>query len=755
MSADIVLPASLDAHPDLDTWLRVDPSDTVTVFTGKVEIGQGIVSAIARIAAEELDLAMDQVRVETADTAHGLNEGHTAGSMSVEQSGAALRQAAAEARAHLLGLASAALDVPVDALVVRDGTISVDGPADAASHGEPPWTSGAAGRSVSYWDLLGGRRFDRRASGRVRPKKPSAHRIVGRPDARRIDLRGLITGDTRFVSDLRPDGLAYGRVVRPPTRTASLVDVDDAAARAVYGVIAVVRNGSFLGVVAERESQAVRAGDLLRRRANWADGTALPAAGDTATWLREQPGRAFLVVDGTPITEVDPAVDAVEPETDGAVESASGEPWTLEASYSRPYLMHGSIGPSAAVARWDDGRLDVWTSSQSVYTLRAAMSIALDMPMERIRARHVVGAGCYGHNGADDAAFEAALLAMAVPGRPVRLQWSRADEHQWEPYGAPAYLEMRATIDGDGRVSDWCHDVWGTSHLSRPLAGGRPNFVSGPLLDPPVAMRVPEPTLGKEVGIHRNAAPIYDFPRQRIVKHFVAAMPLRTSSLRSLGAHANVFAIESFMDELAVLAQVSPIDFRLRHLGDERACAVLTEAARAADWHGERSTTFGHGTGIAIARYKNRAGYAAVVARVHIDDATSRIVVDSLTIAADCGEIVDPRGLVNQLEGGALQATSWTLRERVEFDETMVTSVDWETYPILRFPDVPSVETVLLDRPGLPYLGAGEITQGPTAGAIGNAVFDAIGYRLRDMPLTPDAVRRAAATTDSAWAAAR
>jgi CO/xanthine dehydrogenase Mo-binding subunit len=449
------------------------------------------------------------------------------------------------------------------------------------------------------------------------------------------------------------------------------------------------------------------------------------------------------VVDGTPIE--DASTDPLRP--------AGG--WMHEASYSRPYLMHGSIGPAAAVTLWEDDRLSVWTSSQSVFSLRTALAGTLGLPIEQIRVRHVVGSGCYGHNGADDVALDCALLAMSVPGRTVRLQWSRSDEHQWEPYGAPAVVDLRATVGGDGRIVDWSHDVWGTTHLSRPTSGGAPNLLAGPHLEPPVASATPRPALGKEVGIHRNATPIYDLPRQRIVKHFVAAMPLRTSSLRSLGAHANVFAIESFMDELAMRVRANPIEFRLRHLSDERARDVLRTAVDAAGWDGTPSTTFGNGTGVALARYKNRAGYAAVVVRLHVDDATSRIVVDDVTIAADCGEVIDPRGLANQVEGGALQAISWTLHERVAYDETMVTSVDWETYPILRFGEVPRVETVLLDRPGLPYLGAGEITQGPTAGAIANAVFDAIGFRLRDMPLTPDAVRRAAATGDSAWDAVR
>ena len=406
--------------------------------------------------------------------------------------------------------------------------------------------------------------------------------------------------------------------------------------------------------------------------------------------------------------------------------------------------MHGSIGPSAAMALWQDGRLEVWSHSQGVFVLREALAQALELAPQAIRVRHVVGPGCYGHNGADDAAFDAALLALAVPGRAVLLKWSRSDEHQWEPYGSPALVELRATLDERGRIAEWSHDVWGTTHIRRPMAGGSANLLAGSHLDPPLPSRPPAPFLLSEAGIHRNATPIYETGRRRIVKHFVAAMPLRTSSLRSLGAYANVFAIESFMDELAAIRGVSPLELRLEHLGDPRARDVLAAAVEAAHWSGSPSEEPGRGCGVALARYKNSAAYAAVVVRLRVEDATAAIALEQVFIAADCGEVVDRSGAVNQLEGGALQSASWTLKERVDFDATAVTSVDWDTYPIMRFSEIPAVETVLIDRPGLPFLGVGEATQGPTAAAIANAVFDAVGVRLRDTPFTPERVREAA-----------
>jgi nicotinate dehydrogenase subunit B len=693
--------------------VRFDEGGTVTVFTGKVELGQGIVTALARIAAEELELPFELVRVETADTEHGLDERMTAGSLSMADSGSALRQASAEVLAVLRARAAERLGVDGESLTVAGGALhSPDG------------------GSIANRELVGAGGIGHRAGGRVAPRPSGARRIVGSPVRNRCDMRGLVTGATRFVSDLRHEPMAHGRVLRPPGPAAALAELDDAPVRALAGIRAIVRSGSFVGVIAEREERAVEAIELLARRARWNWGAPLPPDAGSAAWLRAQADQAFLILDGSPVEPAPP----LDPSTK----------WTHTAAYTRPYLIHGSIGPSSAMALWQEGSLTVWSHSQGVYPLRDALADALGVGAAAIRVRHVPGPGCYGHNGADDAAFDAALLARVVPGVAVLLKWSRADEHQWEPFGPPALVELRATLSGDGQIADWSHDAWGTSHRQRPGTQGAPQLLAGPHLDPPLRYPAPGPFLEREAGIHRNATPIYDLPRQRIVKHFVAAMPLRTSSLRSLGAYANVFAIESFMDELAALARASPLEFRLRHLGDPRARAVLEAAAQAAAWSGAASAQFGRGAGIALARYKGSAAYTAVHVTLRVGDDDAAVALERITIAADCGEVVDPSGVANQLEGGALQSASWTLRERVRFDERIVTSVDWESYPILRFSDVPAVETVLLDRPGEPFLGTGEAAQGPTAAAIANALFDATGLRLRDTPLTPARIREAA-----------
>ncbi len=704
---------SLRNNPDLDTWIGIEPDGTVRVSTGKVELGQGIKTAIARLAAEELDISLERVRVETADTARGPQEFMTAGSMSVETSGNAVRLAAAEARQVLLETAAARLAAPLSALEVADGVVRGRG----------------SERSVSFAELYGGRAFERKITGEAMPKSPEAYRILGRPGPR-IDLRAKVEG-AGFLHDLTFPGMLHGRVVRPASPAAELVDVDEAAVRALPGVVAVVRDGRFLGVVAEREEQAIRARERLRESSRWSEHETLPASETLFEWLLEQPRESYPVVDGTPEDR------AVEPHADPFRAAV-----TLEATYTRPFTMHASIGPSAAIAEFSDDRLTVWTHSQGVAVARGAIAEALGMPPDAIRVIHADGAGCYGHNGADDAAFDAVLLARAVPSRPVRLQWMRDDEHAWEPYGPAMLIQSRASLDAAGRVIDWSHEVFSNPHVGRPRpSGDRSEFVAAWHRAEPMQRPEPRAALFSHAGIHRNADPVYVFPRKRVVKHMIKSRPLRTSSLRGLGAYANVFAIESFMDELAHAAGVDPVEFRLRHLEDPRARAVIQAAAERASWRGAGGD--GRGQGLGFARYKNAQTYVAVIMDVEVDDGSGAIRLIRALIAADAGQVVDPEGLSNQLEGGVVQAASWTLKEQVLFDRTRITSTDWESYPILGFHEVPEVETVLLNQPGAPFLGAGEAAQGPTPAAIANAVFHAIGARLREVPFTKERVRAA------------
>ena len=708
---------SLHRTPDLDAWIRIDTDQTVTIFSGKVEYGQGLKTALAQIAAEALDLSLPQVRMVMADTAQTPNENMTTGSMSLETSGNAIRHAAAEARYLLLLMAAEELEAPVEQLTVNDGTI----------------TDPASGRSTSYWDLFGGRLFATEVKGIAPRKSSDTYKVVGQP-VTRLDLLPKVTGQPNFVHDLDLPDMAHARVVRPPHYQARLVLVDTAPVAQLPGILKIVRDGSFLAVIAEQEAQAVRALELLRENAVWDGNLDFPAQANLFEHMIAQADQANLVVDGAPVEGPIPPLES-SPE---AVQ-------TLSATYARPYQMHASLGPSAAVAHMIDDELTIWTQAQGVFPPRAAIAQVLGIAEAKIRVIHQEGSGCYGHNGADDAALDAALLARALPGRPVSLKWMRKDEHAWEPYGPAMVIKTQASLDANGEIVNWNYDVWSYPHSGRP----RPDVETSGLLAAghlaePFPRPQPQPPMTPQVGGHRNADPLYDFSQRRIVTRFLPDSSLRTSSQRGLGAYGNIFAIESFMDELAQDGGIDPVEFRLRHLTDERARAVIEAAARKADWQpGDQPRNDGQGRGIAFARYKNRQCYAAIVVDVTVDRTSGRVRLERVVIAADAGQIINPDGLSNQLEGGFVQAASWTLFEQVLYDQSGITSVDWDSYPILSFPDAPKIETVLLNRPDQPPMGSGEATQGPTPAAIANAVFNAVGIRLRRLPFTPERVKEA------------
>jgi len=705
------LPGSLAQTPELDSWIRINTGGTITLFTGKVELGQDIRTSIAMIGAEELDVSMERIRVISGDTAQSPNEGYTVSSMSLETSGMAIRAAAAEVKQIALSVAHEEMEAPIERLTVIDGTI----------------TDPETGQSVTYWDLFAGKRFGSRVTGAGQPKQPEAYKIVGHP-VERLDLLAKVTGSAYFVHDLDLEGMVHGRVVRPPAYGARLSSVDAAAVSRMAGVIQIVRDGSFLAVVTEREEQAVQAAENLGRAAIWEDGRVLPAQEAFADHLLNQPDQAFLVIDGKPVGDPVPPIETPPEATQ-----------TLAATYYRPFHMHASLGPSAAVAQWVDGKLTVWTHSQGVYPLRAALAQVLGMAEDEIRTVHADGPGCFGHNGADDAALDAVLLARAVPGRPISLKWSRSDEHRWEPYGTAMAIQMQASLNAERDIVDWNHDVWSYTQTGRAApVGDTSGLLAAWYLAKPFAQPQAQPRMLPQMGIHRNADPLYTFSRRRIVKHFLPDSPLRVSALRGLGSYANVFAIESFMDELAHAAGVDPVEFRLRYLADGRARAVIRAAAKAAG-----PLAKDQGRGISFARYKNRQSYVAVAVDLSVNQDSGHIRLERAVMAVDAGQIVNPDGLSNQLEGAFTQSASWTLKEQVSFDQDGITSVDWYSYPILRFRETPEIETVLLNRPGLPYLGIGEGAQGPVPAAIANAVFCAAGIRLRQIPFTPERVKAA------------
>src|SRR5215813_11112852 len=695
------LPATLAANPVLSAWLDFTRPGVVTISTGKVEYGQGVWTALAQIAAEELDVDLRRVRVAPVSTATSPDEGITSGSRSIEESGSALRQACAQARHLFLAAAADRLGAAAGALGVTDGEITTD----------------AGGTGLTYWSLPG--LLDREA-GDPEPAKPPARWSVAGRSAARLDIPDKVTGRPRFLHDLVLPGMLYGRVIRPPGPAAALAGLGDPPLPA--GVVT-VRDGSFLGVVAPADRAAAVAARAVAGAARWEVTPSLPDERDLKGFLLSAPAQEVTV-------------DERRDE-----QAAASVARTLEAEFTRPYLAHASMAPSCAIARWDGTEVTVWSHSQGPFALRGAIAAGLGLDTSRVTVNHVEGAGAYGHNGADDAALDAVLLARAVPGRAVRVLWSREDEMSWAPLGSAMLARLSAGLDAGGRIASWRQDVWSGGFIGRPGSGGEPRLLALAHLagGRPMSPAPDGPPTGA-MGSVRNAVPGYDIPDRVIVRHRLLAMPIRTSSLRSLGAFLNVFAIESFMDELAAASGADPVEFRLAHLTDPRGRRVIEQAAQMSGWGGRAGRAGGTGLGLGYARYKGTSGYCAAVARV---EAETDVRVTNVWLAVDVGRVINPDGVINQVEGGAVQSASWALRERVSFDRTRITSVNWDTYPILRFTEVPQVDVAIVPAPGEPETGAGEVAQGPVAAAIGNAVADAVGVRVRDLPLTREQVARA------------
>ena len=714
---------SLKASPNVDDWIAIDADGQVHVRSGKVDIGQRISTAVAVIAAEELEVDAADIIVETRQTGMTPDEGITSGSNSIEQTGHAIRRAAASARCHLLEQAAGQLGAQVETLRMDDGLIR-----DPASN-----------RSISLKDLAGGKPFAIPVDEDVELKAPGSYTQIGKPAAPR-GAADQTTGRMVFVHDMVMDGMWHARVVRPPHSKARLSQLDETFHEKIETQgLAIVRDGSFLAIAGDDEFAVIKASERLAATAVWDGGSGLDET-DIFTALTANERLSFPVIDGT--SEKSPVPDLPDPPADAAM--------TLSARFERPYQMHGSIGPSAAIAVMEDGRITLWTHSQGIYPLRDTLAEALDVAAGDITIHHALGSGCYGHNGADDAAFEAVLVARAFPGRPIMLKWTREDEHAWEPYAPAMAIELRASLDATGQVIHWSGDCYSDTHIGRPRAGpdkaGPARLLTSRFREEAIAPWLPKPVLNFHGGIHRNLDPYYAFKKRRLVKHLVRNLPLRTSAMRCLGAAANVFALESFIDELAGAAGIDAVEFRLMHLEDERAQAVLEAAADGVGWRATERAD-GHGQGIAFARYKNAQTYAAVAVELQVDD-TANVHLERVFIAADAGEVIDADGLKAQLEGGFMQAASWALYEQVTYDRDGITSRDWETYPILKFDNVPEVEVRLLDRPGVKSLGAGEASPGPSVAAIANAIHDATTLRLRRMPFNPQAIRAAAMADD-------
>ncbi|MBS0220980.1 MAG: xanthine dehydrogenase family protein molybdopterin-binding subunit [Proteobacteria bacterium] len=694
-----VLPPSLVENPRLDRWIRFQPDRTVRIATGKVEIGQGVVTAIGQIAADELDVPLDRVAVLAGDTTAGPDELYTSSSLSIEVSGSSVRLVCAEVRAKALERAALRLNCSRDDLTVVDGQFLQDG----------------TPTGQDYWTVAAEIDFSQSVTGAAPVKPATAYTVVGQSVPRR-DLPAKVSG-TAFVHDVMPPNLLHARTLRQPCRGAVLSALDETAIRrAAKGDLQIVREANFVAFVSAVESVAHAAAVAAPLHAKWDNVRRIAPEQQEAAWLRGQPSDDRRI--GAPPSETPPKQ-------------------LVQMTISRPYVAHASMAPSCALAEFHDGHLTVRSHGQGMHLLRKNLAAALGLPVEAITARHLHGSGCYGHNGADDAALDASLIALRLPGQCIRLQWRREEEFGYEPVGPAMLVTLHVDLDDRGRPADWTTEIWSPTHVQRPGSNSGFLLATEALANPPPELVPSDPTEARGGGGTRNAVPIYDVPAHRILHHLILRAPVRTSALRGLGALPNVCAIEALLDELATRAGEDPLAYRLSILSDPRARRVLEGVAERAAWSARGPAGTGKGLGLACARYKNRSAYAAVVASVTVEKA---VRVDRIWCLADAGLVINPDGVRNQLEGGIIQAISWTLKEQVRFDEQGIASLDWDSYPILRFSEIPEITADLVGGDGNPALGVGECSVGPTAAAVGNAVAHALGVRICDMPFTRERI---------------
>ncbi|MEC8775800.1 MAG: molybdopterin cofactor-binding domain-containing protein [Pseudomonadota bacterium] len=697
------LPASLTVNPRLDRWIKFEDDRTVRIASGKVEIGQGIVTALAQIAAEELDVPLERIALLSGSTEHGPDERYTSSSLSIMVSGASIRLVCAEVRALLTEQAALRLNCAPSDLDITEGAFVKDG--------------GTTG--LDYWDVAQAIDFSRAPTGAAAPKSPSHYNVVGQ-DIPRADLPGKVTGATNtYLHDIQPDGALHARTLRQPGPRAILDALDEDAVRRASGDpdLRIVRRANFVAFVSTEERKAEAAATYAEANAAWSGLRDYRGCEQEGAWLVGRP--AELRTFGAPAVDLGDAADV------------------LTATYTRPYIAHASMGPSAAVAHYDGETMTIWSHGQGMHPLRRNVAEMLDLDPEKVVCHHRQGPGCYGHNGADDAAADAAIVALSMPGETIRLQWRREEEFAYEPVSPAMSVTVRVAVDADDNPADWTQEIWSATHVQRPGSGSGYLLASEALENPPPPVEVTDPPLESGGGGTRNAVPLYQIPAHRIEHHLVTEGPVRTSALRGLGAPTNVFAIEGMMDELATRAGKDPLEYRLALLADPRARAVLTQTAEMASWTDRGSGSEGKGLGIAFARYKNMAAYSAVAVAVTVAE---DVRLDHVWSASDAGLVINPDGARNQLEGGIVQAASFALKEAVKIEGDGIASRDWESYPVLRFSEVPPVDVDLIGASDNPSLGIGECTVGPTCAAIGNAVAHALGRRIYDMPLSRERI---------------
>lgn len=697
-------PAKSVALDQVDTFLAIDPKGMVTVYAGKVDLGTGVRMGLLQIVADELDVPLANVDIVEGDTSLTPDQGPTYGSQSIQIGGVQIRQASATARNALLDEAAKQLNVPKEDLTIADGIIRAK----------------SSNATTSYGELIGGKNFTLKLDPAAPLKNPADYKIVGKRIARR-DIAGKVTGGFTYMHDFRVPGMLHGSVIRPPALGAKLESVDESSIKDIPGVVKVVRDGNFLGVVTDNEWSAVRAARELK--ATWSKSETLPD--EKKLWEHV---RATKIVKDDVTSNIGDVATALK---------ADGK--KVQATYDFHIHTHGSIGPSCSISEFRDGKLINWSASQATHNLRKQLAQMLSMPDADVRCVYVDGAGCYGRNGHEDAAGDSALLARAV-GKPVRVQWSRADEHGWDPKGPPTLIDLRANLDSSGNVTAW------ESEFFLPQgAAGMVELVAANLTGLP-ADRSLYPG-----GIVQDSAIPYKIANVRTVCHRLETTPFRPSWIRTPGRMQNTFANECFLDELAAAANADPLEFRIRYIdpADKRGLEVMERLAKLANWQKRPSPqknisgNIVKGRGVSYVKYELVRTYIGMVAEVEVDRTNGDVRVTKFYVTHDCGQIINPNGVQAQIEGSIIQTVSRTMKEQLTFDRSMVTSLDWASYPILTFPEVPEIVMDLIDRPNEKPWGVGEPTAALVPSAISNAVFDATGARLRSVPFKRDKVKAA------------
>ena len=697
-------PAKTVAGDQVDGFIAIDAKGNVTLYSGKVDLGTGVRTALAQIAAEELSVPLEKVEVVQGDTALTPDQGITWGSLSIQAGGMQIRQACATAREALLAQGAEKLGVSRSGVYAKDGRVMVLG----------------SEKGISYGQLVGGKNFQMKVDAKAPLKPPSAYTIVGQP-VKRFEIPDIVTGRFTYMHDFKVKGMLHARVVRPAAMKANLLSVDDSAAKKVPGYVATVRKGNFLAMVAKNEWAAIRCADGVK--AQWSDWQGLPDKAKLWDYVRQ--------------TKVVSDEDFQKVGDSGAAMKTGAR--MLTATYDFAIHTHGSQGPSCAIADHKNGKLTVWTASQATHLLRKQLGNMLGMKADDIRCIYLGGSGCYGRNGHEDAAADAALLTREL-GKPVRVQWSRADEHGWDPKGPPTLLEHRAALDAGGKVVAWESMVF----IPNRPKGFEVTLVAADLAGLPKDTAFPG-------NIHASLAIPYAFPNIKATARWLAETPFKPSWIRTPGRMQNTYANECFMDECATAAGVDPLEYRRRNLKDPRGLELLDRLARLANWTPRKglakaSGDIVKGRGVSYTKYELVRTYVGAVADVEVNRKTGTVRVERVYMAHDCGQIINPDGIKNQLEGGVVQTVSRTLIEDLKFDRSRVTSLDWKSYPILTFPDVPDVVLDLIDRPTERPWGVGEPGTAVVPSAISNAIYDAVGVRMRSVPFTPDKVLAALRT---------